>query len=355
MEAIILNTKFESIAILDTFNSFIWTDRYDKCGDFEVYAHVSTNILANLQEDYYLWMKETNHMMIVEDIVIDTDVDNGSHVKITGRSLESILDRRIIWDQTILTGNLQNAILTLLNENVISPSDSKRKISNFIFETSDDEYITSQNIDAQFMGENLYDVITALCEVYSIGFRITLNDANQFVFKLYNGVDRSYDQLANPYVVFSPNFENIINSNYIQSKKTLKTVTLILGEGEGASRKTATAEVEDGAGLELNRREMYTDARDISSDTGDIQLTDSEYISQLKERGLEDLSYNSYTKSFEGQVETSKMFVYGKDFFMGDILQIENEFGMQSKARVIEVVRSQDTGGYSVYPTFSAI
>ncbi len=54
----------------------------------------------------------------------------------------------------------------------------------------------------------------------------------QFVFELYAGFDRSYDQTENPYVIFSPKFENIINSNYIESKASLKTVTLVGGEGE---------------------------------------------------------------------------------------------------------------------------
>lgn len=65
----------------------------------------------------------------------------------------------------------------------------------------------------------------------NVGFRIKLSDDNKFVFKLYAGADRSYDQFTNPYVIFSPKFENVINTNYLESKKTLKTVTLVAGEG----------------------------------------------------------------------------------------------------------------------------
>ena len=356
MEALVLNEKFEAIAVIDVFKSFIWSTRYDKCGDFELLTEADDSIFENLKEDYYLYNKESDSVMIIEDIDIETDIDNGNNVTITGRSLESILDRRVIWNQTILSGNLQDAIKKLLDENIISPSIPERKISNFIFEESSDEAITALTVDAQFLGENLYDVIVALCEVNSIGFKITLNDSNQFVFKLYSGQDRSYDQINNPYVVFSPNFENIINSRYIQSKKTLKTVTMILGEGEGASRKQTTAEASSGAGSELSRREMYTDARDISMDTGEEEpITEEEYLAQLQQRGKEQLAENIYTKAFEGQVETTRMFVYGTDFFMGDIIQITNEYGHESKARVIEVVSTQNTEGYSVYPTFGAL
>ena len=280
------------------------------------------------------------------------DAEDGNHITVTGRSLESILDRRIVWGQKTISGNLQNGIRTLLNENVISPSDSSRKISNFIFEASTDPAITSLKIDAQYTGDNLYDVISKICSERSIGFKVTLNDNKQFVFKLYAGADRSYDQEINPYVIFSPKFENIINSNYVESKSALKTVTLIGGEGEGSARRYTTV----GGGNGLNRRELFTDARDISSDVGNgVTLTNAEYIAQLQQRGREKLAENTDVTSFEGQVETTVMFKYGEDFFNGDVVQIANEYGHETKARIIEIVMSEDEEGSSVYPTFKTI
>ena len=185
-----------------------------------------------------------------------------------------------------------------------------------------------------------------------IGFKITLNDEKQFIFELYAGSDRSYDQTENPYVIFSPKFENIINSNYIESKASLKTVTLVGGEGEGADRRYTTV----GGGSGLNRRELFTDARDISSNVGsDDALTDAEYMAQLQQRGKEKLAENVSITSFEGETETTIMFQYGKDFFNGDIVQIANEYGHETKARILEIVRSEDKDGYSVYPTFKTI
>lgn len=97
----------------------------------------------------------------------------------------------------------------MLNECIISPSIADRKISNFVFVPSTDPKITSLKIDNQYTGDCLYDVIKGLCEENNIGFKIVLTDENKFAFSLYAGVDRSYEQTENPYVVFSPNFENI--------------------------------------------------------------------------------------------------------------------------------------------------
>ena len=239
MNLTILDTNLEPLAILDTYESLIWTDRYQAYGDFEIYESVRDDgLLSMLKQDYYLENTDSDHIMIIEQTQISSDTDSGNHLKISGRSLESLLERRIVWGQKILSGSFQNGVETLLNENIISPTDANRKIENFIFKASTDPYIVALKIDAQYTGDNLYDVIKALCEEAGIGFKVTLNSSKQFVFELYHGSNRSYDQEENPYVIFSPKYDNIINSNYIESKASLKNVTLIGGEGEGSERRT---------------------------------------------------------------------------------------------------------------------
>lgn len=352
MNMVILNTNLDAVSVVDEYESFIWTDRYHAYGDFELYTAMRVGLLDSVKQDYYLQSRDSEHVMIVEKIQITSDAEDGNRVTVTGRSLESILDRRIVWGQKTLTGNLQNGIRTLLNENVISPSDSSRKISNFVFKASSNPLITKLKIEAQYTGDNLYDVIQKICEERGIGFKVTLNESKQFVFELYTGTDRSYAQTTNPYVVFSPKFENIINSNYIESKSSLKNITLIGGEGEGSARRYTTI----GSGSGLDRRELFTDARDISSDVGnEVILSNEEYIAQLQQRGKENLAENTEVISFEGQVETTIMFRYGEDFFNGDIVQIANEYGHETKARILEIVISEDKDELSVYPTFKTL
>lgn len=176
MELLVLNTDFESIAVIDTYESMIWTDRYNSYGDFEIFFAMDTQLLQYLKEDYYLWLKDSEHCMIIEDIKINADTEEGNHLIVTGRSLESILERRIIWGQRIFNGNLQNGIQTMLNECIISPSIADRKISNFVFVPSADPKITSLKIDNQYTGDCLYDVVKGLCEENNIGFKIVLTD-----------------------------------------------------------------------------------------------------------------------------------------------------------------------------------
>lgn len=346
LELYILNRDFQAIHLLDTFESLLWTERYYECGDFEITSPASVQLLRTFEKENYLWSKDSNMVMIIEDIEISSDTEEGTLFMVKGRSLESILDRRIIWNKTTLTGNLQNAIHKILNENVISPSDSERRISNFIFEASDDPLVTEKTVELECDGETIYEVIQTLCQTNELGFRVLLNNDNQFVFQLYAGADRSYDQDTNPYVLFSPKFENIINSNYLESNKTLKTVALVVDDS-GDIRTELIVECDTGAGRELDRREIQV-AVSISSEEGNV-------TAKMEEAGREELKENKATKTFEGEVESTQLFVYGEDFFMGDIVQIVNEYEVEAKTRVVEIVRSQTLEGMTIYPTFETV
>lgn len=377
MDLYILDTNFTAVSLMDYYKSLIWVERYWEYGDFELYTPVNTDIISTIKKNYYILRPNTDRGMIVEDIRIESDVEYGNFITISGRSFESILDRRVVWKQTTINGSLQDGIEKLLNENVISPSKEERKIPNFIFEKSTDEAITSLKLKAQYTGDNLYEVIKNICEEKGIGFKVTLNSQNQFVFKLYSGTDRTYDQMKVPYVLFSPNFDNIINSNYYESIASYKNVALVGGEGQGTSRRYLA--IGNTTGLE--RRELFVDARDISStvyddetdeygvETADAifggddddyevnekQLSTEEYNELLSQRGKEYLAENTEVTTFEGQVETTLMYKYGEDFFNGDIVQIANEYGHDTKVRILEIVTSEDEEGYFVYPTFKTL
>lgn len=348
LDLLVLDENYQSIAIFDVFDSLIWVDRYNEYGDFEIFIPVSEEVLSYLQKDYYVYFKESEHLMIIEDIKIVSDIEEGNYLIVTGRSLESILDRRIIWEQTVLTGNFQNGIQSLLNSSIINPTITDRKISNFIFEASTDLAITSLEFDVQInRGLNLYEVIRDLCVERNIGFKIILNDNNQFVFSLYAGEDRSYEQSVNPYVVFSQGFDNLVEANYSESKRLHKNVTLVAGEGDEMDRKSTIVGVQQG----LARREMYSNASEISQSNQGVTMTDAEYVLQLIQRGKVDLSKAIVHKDIDCKIDnTSPMFEYKDDYFMGDLVQINVGYGIETRARVVEMMYSVSHEGVESYP-----
>lgn len=375
MELTILDDQFFAIYQVDSFESAIWTERYIGYGDFEIYMPLNSDILAYAQLDYYVRIGGSDRLMIIETIELDSEFVDGPRIKISGRSLESILDRRIIWDQTIVKGDVQDVIKKLINENVINPSIASRKIANFYFKDNegydaenetdasiDEEEDPEPEVSAQYTGDNLYDVITEICTVYDTGFKITLNSAKQFEFSLYKGTDRAYT--TNPYgrfVTFSPGYDNLLSSNYLDSRVNYKNVTLIAGEDPdedsewyqgGYDRIRVTL----GEASNLDRRELYTDARDIRSKLDDgTQLDLKPYRNLLRQRGREKLAECPEAVAFEAEVDSLHTYIYNKDYFLGDVAMIKNELGISARIRITEIVRTQDSEGYKIYPTFEIL
>lgn len=369
MEVWLLDKNLQSIKVIDVYKSFIWTDRYNEKGDFEIYIPINVVNFNDFQKEYYLWNSKSEHLMILESLNIESNIDEGVCLAITGQSLESILSRRVVWKKTSFkaTGegenkvepNLQNGIEKLLNDNIINPEMPARKINNFVFEASDDPRIKELTFEAQYFGEDLYSIIHKLCVEHEIGFKVTLNNNGQFVFKLYKGLNRSYEQTVNPYVIFSPKYDNLISSNYLDSVQTFKNVALVAGETiddpeneDETIRETYVVNtLSEITGI--SRREVYVDASGVSRDTGEEEkLTEAQYQAHLRQKGIDALIENSQIIAFEGEINDRIMYKYGQDYFLGDVVQIANEYGHEGQAYVSEFVMSHDQHGLSVYPTF---
>lgn len=358
MDILVLDKNFISIALVDQFESLIWTDRYQGAGDFELYLPMEMRFVEIFKKDYYLWMKESEHVMIIEKIQIDSDVDMGVHLTVTGKSLENLLTRRIVWNQTRFRSKIDTAINRMLEDAFINPEIPKRQIANFVYKKSDDPVIDEITIDKQHSGTEVYEAVVELCKLNGLGFKLVLTNDNMFEFQLYAGKDRSYDQFQNPYVIFSPHFDNLISSDYLETNGNEKNVTLVAGEDENLGTGRRSVVIGDASGID--RRELYVDARDIQSeiydeDGNEDRLSDKEYEALLIARGEEKMLDYKPEVVFTGEAETQRSFQYGKDFFMGDIVQVEDGYGHANRARVIEFIFSQNESGIQTYPTFEVV
>lgn len=355
MDLTILQPDFTVVNIFDVYKSLIWTERYCAHGDFEIYTPLTYAAYTTFKADNYIKIAESKKAMVIETAKIITDKENGDMLLVRGTSLESLLKRRIIWGQKMLYGNLEDAINNILCDAIIEPSDSTRTVPNFTFVRSSDSLVTSLTVDDQVTTENVYEVIKNLCELGYLGFELYLNTVNHFNFRMYAGVDRSYSQMDVPWVVFSPEFDNLLSSEQTYDKEYLKTVTLVLGAGEGADRPAAVTQLSSGTGSGWNRRELYTDASDISLEVEGVVIPPEDYAAQLVNKGNIHLSENTEMNFFDGRVSNEGTFIYDRDFGLGDIVQIENNYGDGGRARVTEIVRTKNSDGVSLYPTFTMI
>lgn len=411
MEALILDRDFVTLAIVDAFESFIWTDRYNEPGDFEIYMPIAKAPLDYIKRNYHIWIRDSDRLQIIEDITITTDAEEGDHITFNGRTLESLLSRRKVYQKTEINGNLQSGIQTLLNENAINPSDRSRKIPHLRFIWNNDSRLTDLTMEATFLGEDLLDIVQTYCQLYELGFKIVYNEADStFDFSLYYGEDRSYNQEKLPWVVFSAAYNNLTGSNYFESYKNLYTAAVVIGEdNEDYGQEIILIDKYPNL-TGLDRRELAIDASSIrwevdepdeeaikskyrprieeevrnsdwakSKDEDEIQeriesktekaakaeieqawataiaIAKADVRSRMQQLGEEELAKTFITKTFEGEIEAVRQYVYGRDFFIGDVVQVRNQYGKEASSRITEVVRSHDREGYLITPTFTTL
>ena len=362
VEISVLNSDLECKAKLDKYASFIWTDRYNEAGDFELVIPISAKYAKDIRKGDYLRIPTSNRLMIVEVIKAESDSEEGKNYEITGHSLEYILDRRIVWNQTNVNGSVQNALHTIINDAFIEPKDARRRVDNFAFIASSDPKVISVNYSkaAQYMGDSIYDVVKTVCQAYHLGFKLEIING-LYSFSLFAGKDKSYNQTENSYVVFSPDYDNLISSKYLESIKDYKNVLRIAGEGEGATRTYIThyLEFDDDHASEkvgIERREIFIDCHDVSSITdGQTVMDVSQYTNTLVQKGVEKLVELVPEIAFEGEIDATIMYKYHDDFEVGDICEIRDENGKNDQVRITEVVQTWEADGYTCIPTLESL
>lgn len=348
MDLQILNKDLQLVGVLDNYDSLIWANRFRTTGDFEIYCIASQQNIKLLQQDYYVTRTDDEMVGVIEAVNEVNDAEEGNYLTATGRDLKQILRRRIVWNQTTLKGTVEDCLRQLINENIINPSIASRRINNF---TLGVRHGFTETMEKQVTGDNLLQVVEEICTAYDYGYKIKLVD-NKFMFDVYKSTDRSYEQTTNKYIVFSPKFDNLINSDYASDNTEFCNIALVAGEGEGLARKT-TDYYKDTEPTGLYRYEMYVDARDLSTNEGEI--TDAVYIQQLKQRGNEGLSEVVKQILFESEVQINQLYQYKRDYYLGDIVQIETVRGLTAAVKIIEIIETQDASGYSLRPTFEVV
>lgn len=370
LEAMVLDKNFRNVFILDAYQSFIWTDKYQSYGDFEFYSSPTPEIIEFIQKDYYIWLRDSEHAMIVDTIELNTDIDAGDNIRITGKSLETILNRRVLIDQSISSPSdedLQTYIEKIFKKCFGSEAEESRRIPNFIFEKNPDLDPKNFPEDKRFLatgdffGNDFYTIVETLCKANDLGFKVILEErmvqdvlTNCFVFSFYNGVDRSYDQDTNTYVAFSSNYGNLLSSAYCSSYANYKNFAYCHYEkttsSEGSSSSIhymKSSYLGSESPIGLYRRETFVSGS-ISSDND----TNADPSSLLIQQATDALKETEITEAFDGEVDPYGQYQYGRDFLVGDIVQIADHNGYGGKTRVTAITFSSDSSGDKIYPTF---
>ena len=361
----------EMIGIVDTANSIIWHRQYYGVGDFEIYAPCTAENVNMLLPGNYVTRYDCKEIGIIEAVNPTYSPQDGRMIVAKGRFAKSILDRRIIYNlsgysvsPTILRGTVEDAARTLVSQNAISCAfDTGRNIPILVL--GNKAGLTQKIVDEtgaaaqkQVTHDNLLQYTDSLLEEYERGAYCVLDDSLNLAYTVFAGADRSIGNSAgNEPVIFSQDFDNLLSSEYAYDETELKNTAIIGGEGEGTARFTSILKSASITGLA--RREIFVNASSHSKtykdESGNEQtFTDAEYDAQLKTLGRQDIAEYAITETFDGEIDlTNGSFRYGRDFFLGDVVTIQDvEIGLYINPRILEITEVQDENGYQINATY---
>ena len=445
---------------IDTYTSMIWTDRYNMYGDFELRVPCTDFNYDVFQKARYITIDKSDRVMVVEKRHINTEVDKSDEYIISGRSAETLLDRRVImgsmtfgiaphdeetnqtasqnytvddfmvWygalckvikninagdeiilyqpnkgnlykaniratqpdEEAALTQPIEDIVFTMLNVNVMNPTDPTRKFTrpSWRYVWSEDVKVQEIKMAASFANTNLYDALCSLLVGAGMGCKVVYNDETETLdFSIFIGTDHSVAQSENMVVNFKTSLDNLVSTDFITDDSGYKTCAYVVGEID--SKKTLTLSVADeygriqqvemdnpnycttwcqqvsltGTGMSYQRREVVIDASDIaryqsvSSSSGysnsDVAVSETDYRSMLRTRGKTELMSMYSTYDLEAEILPDMFYKYMEDYTLGDTISIEDRFGNTINASITELIFSQDITGYKAYPTIETI
>lgn len=138
MELVILsNDNLEHLGLIDNAISVIWNRKYFTCGDFSIEVEATPYYINLIKKNYFIIRQDVkNEVGIIETISYTKDENNINKIIFTGRFAQSLLARRIIWDNQLINGDTLEQLQALINDNAIKPTDTARQLVSNITKTA---------------------------------------------------------------------------------------------------------------------------------------------------------------------------------------------------------------------------
>lgn len=347
--------NFQKIGMIETFRSIIWNTQFYGQGEMQIVIPASREYIELCeygrmlvrQEDAYITSGGDlayKNVMVIQEIIYRENDSEGAVLQLIGRSLKSyLLGKRVVEGATQMTGNASDLLrLAVLNN---AMSSGSRGIENFRLGYWPP---IEGNIDIQVEGESLAELCEKVGRDAKFGWDVIIT-ASKYVFTLNAGKERTRDSRYNP-VIFSRKYDNLASMEFQMNFLDYHNTILVQGEARDSfnGRVWTQNRATEYSGIE--REEMYLNS-DAQWETDSGELTEEQYKNTLRGLGKRDLNMiNPY--SFTADIIPNGIFTLNKSYYLGDIVEIETEVGINAKARIVEVIEAIDEQGKSTVLTF---
>lgn len=293
---------FELVDMIYEFASFEREKKYAAAGDFTLTLN-SLEYVDSLKRDNYIVID--GDCYVIENVHRFKNEKGEIELEVTGRHLNSILDRRVLASLTVGTGSTYEAqMYALVNGTFINPADPNRKIP-FMRAAVLKGLPAAPAESSVLEDKNVLEILEEICPAAGLGFRMNfLPEVQQFEFEVYQGRDLTGE------VFFCEDFGNVADSELYEQGRDYRNVGYLNNDG-------ALTQVGNAAGLA--RREFILNG----GDTGDVKTR---------------LAESAVLISAECAVLLTEQFIYREDWDLGDTVSfIDRRLGFVVEKPVMEI------------------
>lgn len=352
----ILDDLFRRIHIFDLYESLIWTERFNALGDFELSIASTFDNRMKFKHGTYLGIDDSKRVMIVETVEDKVSSEGQQSLLIKGVSLESALDDRPLLDplgeqfKWGMTGTpmeiAEKMFQDICIDGIVDEGDKLPLYKSGNLFPADTVPVSQDPVSVEVDPGSLYRHLQEFCSQFNFGIRLYRNqDQGELYFNIYSGVDRTSTQTSNSAVVFAPDLDNLQNTTELSSSALVKNVALVVSP-QGSKYVYAPNADPTKAGFE--RKVVTIWASDIPEGASPMELD-----LLLEQKGREVLSEHRSFIGFDGEINQFNNYMYGRDYNLGDIVEMRNANGFTNNMRVTEQIFVSDGQGDKSYPTLS--
>lgn len=380
-DVLVYDDNWELQSVVDNYESLVWTDKAKECGDFELYMYYDPDLWKLIKLGTFLRIQDSEHTMMVNKRDLKDTFEDAPRMIFTGKSMEYIISRRVVYKQIDVTGTPGDIINKLLDENCIdgpnlqqfapdpkNPSKKYRGITGLYRDGSNwRQELGGNQISQQYLGQNIYEAISELVKTYSSPMCYIFvhhTDDNKWRWRLGTGVDRSWNQGSNDWVTFSSDFNNLKSSEFVQDNDKYANAFYVTGADPGDGKPRMTMPIERAMGDSpqsgfisgMKRVEKWIDGSNVKlKDDNNHDIPMQTYLNELRAYGYSSMREYVTETNFTGDVDPNIQWVYIRDYQIGDIVNVIDNIGNGAICAIDGMTITADKNGIVIMPDFKAV
>jgi hypothetical protein len=358
MEVYILDSLYRRNQVVDTFESLVWTERFSAFGDFILKLNSTLESRSRFVAGTHIAISESYRVMTVETVEDGDDSEGKRLLTLTGRSLERVNENRVargtLGDLTttpkwVLTGTPGFIARKIFHDicvlGILDPGDVIPMVIEGTIFPDDTIDEPTDTVTYEIDPMTVYKAIKDICDVYNLGFRLVRNfDTSQLYWDVYSGSDRTTSQTDLPAVIFSPDLDNLQKTTELTTIALYKNVAYVFSP---VGHEIVYPLDVDPSVEGFERRVLLVNATDITDE--DAPTASAKMI----QRGKDELAKNRRFSAFDGEIGGNSAYKYGRDYNLGDLVEMRKDEGVTNNMQVTEQIFVSDKEGERSYPTLT--